>query len=69
MRKNKYFPADMLLMHSSGMSGLCYVETKMLDGESNLKMKTALKELNSNYTEEDSVKHLSGIIGCEVPNN
>lgn len=43
--QDQYFPADLALLKSSNASGLCYVETKNLDGETNLKHKSSLKEL------------------------
>ena len=42
--ENQYFPCDMLLINSSGEKGICYIETKNLDGETNLKHKKAVKE-------------------------
>ena len=33
------FPCDMVLLNSSAPKGICYVETKNLDGETNLKHK------------------------------
>jgi magnesium-transporting ATPase (P-type) len=38
-KENKFVPADMVLLNSEGIDGICYVETKNLDGETNLKMK------------------------------
>lgn len=43
---DKFFPADMVLAQSSDPKGVCYVETKNLDGETNLKHKTAVKSLH-----------------------
>jgi len=43
---DEFFPADMVLCQSSETKGLCYVETKNLDGETNLKHKVADKYLN-----------------------
>ena len=36
---DEFIPADFLLLHSSGTKGTCFVETKNLDGETNLKIK------------------------------
>lgn len=45
--QDQYFPADLVLVKSSNPSGLAYIETKNLDGETNLKHKSCLKELHS----------------------
>ena len=37
--ENQYFPCDILILNSSLPKGICYVETKNLDGETNLKHK------------------------------
>lgn len=39
VRENEFFPCDMLILNSSIPKGICYVETKNLDGETNLKHK------------------------------
>jgi len=42
IQRDEYFPADLILVNSSEQNGLCYVETKNLDGETNMKHKTSL---------------------------
>jgi phospholipid-transporting ATPase len=39
VQENESFPCDMLLLNSAIPKGICYVETKNLDGETNLKHK------------------------------
>ena len=43
IKKNEFFPADLVLLMSSAPKNQCFVETKNLDGETNLKHKTAPK--------------------------
>ena len=45
VKENEFYPCDMLLINSKTPKGICYVETKNLDGETNLKHKTAPLEL------------------------
>jgi magnesium-transporting ATPase (P-type) len=44
VKDKEYFPADLVLLSSSNPEGICYIETMNLDGETNLKMKKALKD-------------------------
>ena len=37
--RDEAIPADMILLNSQDQKGACYVETKNLDGETNLKVK------------------------------
>jgi phospholipid-translocating ATPase len=43
LRNNDPVPADCIILASSSPEGVCYVETKNLDGETNLKMRRALQ--------------------------
>lgn len=43
--QGQYLPADLLLLQSSGEKGECFIETKNLDGETNLKHKNIEKNL------------------------
>ena len=44
VNEGEQFPADLIILNSSGAKGICYIETKNLDGETNLKHRQALKE-------------------------
>ncbi|KAF4005841.1 phospholipid-translocating P-type ATPase, flippase family protein [Saccharomyces cerevisiae] len=43
VHNNDEIPADMILLSTSDVDGACYVETKNLDGETNLKVRQSLK--------------------------
>lgn len=66
-------PADLLILGVSEKSpaspqGLCYVETKSLDGETNLKIRLAMPNTYDKVTSGDSYLQLSGYIDMEHPN-
>lgn len=44
IEQDEMFPADILVLGSVYESGVCYIETSSLDGEKNLKPKSALSE-------------------------
>lgn len=66
LRDNDQIPADIAVLSTSDSNGLCYVETKNLDGETNLKPRRALKATSSILSEED-VEHASFILDAEPP--
>ena len=45
VNKNERFPADLILIKSADPSGIAYVETVNLDGETNLKHKQAVRDM------------------------
>ncbi|KAG5537912.1 hypothetical protein RHGRI_025113 [Rhododendron griersonianum] len=67
VEKDKFFPADLLLVSSSYEDGICYVETMNLDGETNLKVKRAL-EVTLPLDDDMTFKDFRGKISCEDPN-
>lgn len=68
IRQNEFFPADMILLLSSDSKGLCFVETKNLDGETNLKHKLAEK-FSQNLMQDESVfDNFQCEVKCDDPN-
>ncbi|KAG5641467.1 hypothetical protein DXG03_005130 [Asterophora parasitica] len=53
LRDNEQVPADIVVLSTSDADGMCYLETKNLDGETNLKPRKALKATSSISSEED----------------
>ncbi|CAE7072861.1 unnamed protein product [Rhizoctonia solani] len=53
LRDNDQVPADTIVLATSDADGLAYVETKNLDGETNLKVRKALKSTRWISGEED----------------
>lgn len=69
VRANEGVPADMVIISTSDDDGICYVETKNLDGETNLKTKSCLKSGGHHH-----IKHSNDLgntkfwIECDPPN-
>jgi phospholipid-translocating ATPase len=53
LRDNDQVPADVVVLSTSDPDGLCYLETKNLDGETNLKVRKAVPATSSMSSEED----------------
>ncbi|KAK6928982.1 P-type ATPase, N-terminal, partial [Dillenia turbinata] len=62
---NETLPCDMVLLSTGDSTGVAYVQTINLDGESNLKTRYAKQETLSKVPEKDKI---SGVIKCEKPN-
>ena len=65
----KSFPADLILLASSEPQGMCYIETANLDGETNLKIRSALA-VTSEFTDKSqlSQSNFRGTMVAELPN-
>ncbi|KAL2316443.1 putative phospholipid-transporting ATPase C24B11.12c [Schizosaccharomyces pombe] len=63
---NDEIPADIVIINSSDPEGICYIETKNLDGETNLKMRHALT-CGKNVVDEASCERCRFWIESEPP--
>lgn len=68
VKRDQYFPADMILLNSDDPQGICYVETKNLDGETNLKYKSPHKLTVPCTKTDEQVAKFNGKIKCQGPN-
>ncbi|CAF1107843.1 unnamed protein product, partial [Brachionus calyciflorus] len=78
LKNNDCVPADMLILTTSEPNGLCFIDTAELDGETNLKSRQAVTDLNQIFEDNSPSKNFDHInseiselnfdIGCEIPN-
>ena len=61
-------PADLILLHARGMNGVTYVETTALDGETNLKSKTAVPPIAKACSTVDGIARCDAQVVVEDPN-
>jgi phospholipid-translocating ATPase len=66
LRDNEQVPADIVVLSTSDPDGMCYLETKNLDGETNLKPRKALK-VTSNIRSEEDIEKSSFYLDSEPP--
>ncbi|CAA2949310.1 phospholipid-transporting ATPase 1 [Olea europaea subsp. europaea] len=62
---NETLPCDMVLLSTSDTTGVAYIQTTNLDGESNLKTRYAKQETQMKNPEKEKI---TGLIKCEKPN-
>ncbi|XP_061374050.1 phospholipid-transporting ATPase 1-like [Gastrolobium bilobum] len=65
IKANETIPCDIVLLSTSDPTGVAYVQTINLDGESNLKTRYAKQETHSKMPERE---RFHGLIRCEKPN-
>lgn len=66
LREDDQVPADIIVLNSSGEDGIVFVETKNLDGETNLKPRRSLKATRDLQSEED-IERSKFILDVEPP--
>ncbi|TRM59777.1 hypothetical protein BD626DRAFT_408683 [Schizophyllum amplum] len=66
LRDNDQVPADIVVLSTSDPDGMCYLETKNLDGETNLKPRKAMRATMS-ISSEDDIERCSFVIDSEPP--
>eukprot|EP00292_Cryptomonas_paramecium_P005912 CAMPEP_0113728000 /NCGR_PEP_ID=MMETSP0038_2-20120614/41580_1 /TAXON_ID=2898 /ORGANISM="Cryptomonas paramecium" /LENGTH=415 /DNA_ID=CAMNT_0000659341 /DNA_START=33 /DNA_END=1277 /DNA_ORIENTATION=+ /assembly_acc=CAM_ASM_000170 len=66
--KNNEFPADLVLLSSSGDQGMAYIDTCNLDGETNLKLRISL-ESTKTFDNPDKIQKLRGYFEYDLPNS
>lgn len=66
LRDNDQVPADIVVLSTSDPDGMCYLETKNLDGETNLKPRKSV-HATSTITSEEDVERSSFVLDSEPP--
>lgn len=66
LRDGDQVPADMLLLATADSDGLCFVETKNLDGETNLKPRRAVRATHA-LSHEDDFARLQALFDTDPP--
>jgi phospholipid-translocating ATPase len=66
LRNNDNIPADLMIISTGEPDSTCFIETKNLDGETNLKVKRGITELKHIKTPADC-KNIKGYIDAEIP--
>ena len=69
VEQNEAVAADIVLLSTSEASGLCFIETAELDGETNLKVRQPLVETSEMADNLSRLIEMRGDIICDAPNN
>ena len=68
VNNDESFPADLLLLKTSDDNGICYIETKNIDGETNLKNRQVNKDLINIIKEEKDLSNFNYVCVTKQPN-
>lgn len=73
IHNRELIPADVLILsvceaNPQAPGGICYVETKSLDGETNLKLRQAMEPTLAHIKKCPDVTKFRGHVECELPN-
>lgn len=68
LERDEQVPADLIILHSTGLAGNAYIETMALDGETNLKTKQALPSVSKSCSNNESLATLEAEFVVEDPN-
>ncbi|KAI8840520.1 hypothetical protein BC829DRAFT_420794 [Chytridium lagenaria] len=67
VRDREFIPADLIVLATTNDNGTCFIETSNLDGETNLKLRQALKPTNDAITDLNSLADYQAVIHAEPP--
>ncbi|KAJ7303810.1 hypothetical protein DFH08DRAFT_721805 [Mycena albidolilacea] len=67
LRDNEQVPADIIVLATSDPDGNCYLETKNLDGETNLKLRKSLVATRNMSSAEEEVQRARFVLDSEAP--
>ena len=68
VKEDEYFPCDLVILTSSSPQGESFIETKSIDGETNLKRKIAHKDTFDHFQNDQILDEVDGEITCDSPN-
>lgn len=69
VRANEETPADMIIVSASDIEGNCFIETKNLDGETNLKLKRSVECGGINHLKHSNdLANTKFWVECDAPN-
>ena len=69
IRDRGEIPADMIVLQTSEPGGQAYVETSNIDGETDLKLRYAVRQIAQAFPTRQDLSRISGKFECDHPND